>query len=85
MPKLPDDVRRELEELALDSIAATRAMLESGDTATRIEVINRVLPTVQKILAADGDDGGDENGPLVEARRLLADTWGPLAAKGKAS
>lgn len=86
MPEpLSDRIRAELEDLTLDAIAATRAMLESGDSETRINVINRVLPTVQKILAADSGSSDAESDFRNEARELLAETWGPLTPKDKAS
>ena len=78
-------VRQELEDLVLDAIATYRAMLETGDTQTRIEVITKVLPYAQKLLAADAAGTDDESVAKDELRAMLAETWGPIAPKSKAS
>lgn len=85
-PGNSDRIREALEELALDAITTVRNMLDHGDTETRIAVVNKLLPQIQKLLAESATREVDEDTVRRdEARQIIASMWEPFGAKDKAS
>ena len=79
------DIRELLEDLTVDAVHTIRAMLDHGDTDTRIKVINQVLPQVKKLLdETSGGAGNPDVDRRNEAREIIAQMWAPFGPKDKA-